>query len=43
VADAVDGGKEKAVGPDAENVAIAGSAFAGKREIGNAIFDQGTI
>jgi len=40
VADAVDGGDEKAAGPDAEDVDIAGSAFAGKREIGDTVFDE---
>ena len=40
VADAVDGGDEKAAGPDAKDVAIAGSAFAGKRLIGNTVFDE---
>jgi len=39
VADAVNGGDEKAAGPDAEDVAITGCAFTGKREIGNTVFD----
>ena len=40
MADAVDGGDEKAAGTDAEDVAIAGSALAGKREIGDTVFDE---
>jgi hypothetical protein len=43
MADAVDGGDEKAAGPDAEHVAIAGSAFTGKREIGNTEFNRGRV
>ena len=43
VADAVDGGDEKAAGPGAEHVAIAGSAFTGKREIGNTEFNRGRV
>src|SRR5579859_884622 len=40
VADAVDGGNENATGLAAKHVAIAGSAFAGKREVGNAVFNE---
>jgi hypothetical protein len=43
VADAVDGRNEEATGPATEHVAIAGSAFTGKREIANAEFDQGRV
>ena len=43
VADAVDGGDEKAAGPDAKDVKIAGSAFTGKGEIGDTVFDEGFL
>ena len=43
VADAVDGGDQNAAGPDAEDVAIAGSVFTGKSEIGDTVFDEGMV
>src|SRR5258706_148085 len=43
MADAVNGGDEKAAGPAAEHVDIAGGAFTGKREIGNTVFDKGMV
>jgi hypothetical protein len=43
VADAVNGGDQKAAGPAAEHVDIAGGGFTGKREIGNTVFDKGIV
>src|SRR5258705_124262 len=43
MADAVNGGDQKAAGRAAEHVDIAGGAFTGKREIGNAVFDKGMV
>src|SRR5882762_3094495 len=43
MADAVNSGDQKAAGPAAEHVDIAGGAFTGKREIGNTVFDKGMV